>query len=370
MSDVGRAQHRRRDTPHPSPDDRRAMEAIFLDVGHGCCTIIVTPNRRAVVMVDCKFGAGPLAMEYLRENGLADPSAFFISHMHDDHVAGFADIFRKLVDRDARVERVYANYVGKTTHKRSPQGGQAVVDQLRELLDGDLGRLRGFHRPERAWGSDGVTFRILHPDRFDLHTHQDRHDMFNDLSGVLRVEFGQSSVLLPGDIKGWAVARLLRSRPKRLRSSLLLFPHHGAGWQHVNDSGDRLTCHGEDLSPPAAFVHAVAATWTVLSVGTDNDGNWEKWRHPSTDVLDALRTWHDASPGHVVCTEVTRHCEPSLCSNRPRVPCGGHVRFRLYDDGTLDLATPEYGEWRRVVRGWCSPQCLTTSHKAAAPHAR
>ncbi len=70
------------------------MKVAFLDVGHGCCTVIVTPHRRRVVLVDCNAGAGPRTISYLNENGLPLPDIMYISHMHDDHVAGFANIFR------------------------------------------------------------------------------------------------------------------------------------------------------------------------------------------------------------------------------------------------------------------------------------
>lgn len=358
MTCHGRAASTRRRTADRHTDVDAALEVTFLDVGHGCCTIIATPRSRSVIMVDCKSGAGPSALRYLRDRGLDDPSAFFVSHLHDDHVAGFADVFRKLAERGVHVKRVYANYVGKTTWKRSRRGGQAVVDQMRDLLDSDESRLHDFRSSERAWQTDGVTFRVLHPGKLDLHEHQDRDDMLNELSGVLRVDFGQSSVLLPGDIEGWAASKLVRTARDDLRSSIFLFPHHGAGWEHTGPSGSPLVAHNERIVPPSALVRAVAPTWTVISVGSDNDGNWLKWRHPSASILDHLRRWHATPPGEFICTEATPHCADGAPGGAQHVQCGGHIRFRLYRDGSIDLNLPDRVSWRDTIARFRSPQCV------------
>ena len=140
-------------------------------------------------------------------------------------------MFRCLIDAKSDVERVYTNYVGHTSHKGMPEGGQAVVQQLRELLDGQGDRLRDFRSDEAPYELDEVTLTILHPGTFDLHEHQDRVDMLNNLSGVLRVDYGKSSVSFRVISKVGAATSLL-SHPglSALNASLLLFPHHGGGW--------------------------------------------------------------------------------------------------------------------------------------------
>ena len=290
------------------------MEVIFLDVGHGCCTVIVTPRNRRVVLVDCNAGAGPRTLRYLVDNHLPSPDVICISHLHDDHVAGFASVFRCLIDAKSDVERVYTNYVGHTSHKGMPEGGQAVVQQLRELLDGQGDRLRDFRSDEAPYELDEVTLTILHPGTFDLHEHQDRVNMLNNLSGVLRVDYGKSSVLLPGDIEGWAATSLL-SHPgsSALNASLLLFPHHGGGWAHLTSSGATKTQYGQTIVSPVDFITAIAPTWTVLSVASDNGGNWPTYGHPGQDILNHLRQWHRNAGGGFVCTEVTPRCDGAIC---------------------------------------------------------
>ena len=342
----------------------RFMEVVFLDVGHGQCTVVVSPRRRRVVLIDCKRGAGPQVIDFLRKRRLPYPSAFFVSHLHDDHVAGFADIFRHLIDQGVDVQHVCTNYAGHTSAKRSRHGGQAAVDQLRDLLDDRQDRLVEFVTATDPYLLDGVKFSILHPDRFDLNQHHDRDDLLNDLSGVVKVGYGQSSVLLPGDIEGWGASKLVGGRgPAMLKCSVMLFPHHGAGWQCTSEGEEPLVLHEQKIICVHDLIRAVAPKWTVLSVGTDNGGNWQSWKHPSRAVLTALSKWHARAKGDVVCTEATPHCcEISLPVAEP-VPCGGNICFHLYRDGRAVLQSPEARVWHARIRSFAHPLCLSTSTK-------
>jgi len=337
------------------------LEVVFLDVGHGFCTILITPGERRVVMVDCKAGAGPSAIGYLRDHDLDYPTAVYVSHLHDDHIAGFADVFRHLIEHDVPVERVYLNFVGKTTRKRGEHGGQAVLDQLEDLLDGDDTRRHQFVSKEADFKLDGVSFSHLHPTDFDLR-HQDRANMLNDLSGVLRVEFGRASVLLPGDIQAWGASCLVsRSKDNDPKSRILLFPHHGAGWEWSGPSGNRVRSHKQDLVSPDEFVGSVSPAWTVISVGWDNDGNWPEWGHPSEEVLQILRQWHASGCGGLICTEATRRCDPDPGVGTCRGRCGGNIRLHLYNDGRVEMPGPEHATWQNQVRRWRHPQCTPIS---------
>ena len=347
-------------------DSQPCMEVVFLDVGHGCCTLIVTPRKRRVVLVDCNAGAGPGTIRYLDERNLPLPEVICISHLHDDHVAGFAAIFRHLIEREICVERVYTNYVGPTTHKRSKHGGQAVVQQLRDLLDDEQDRKRDFRSAEAPYDLDGVTLTVLHPDKFDLEEHQDRNDMLNDLSGVLRVDYGKSSLLLPGDIGGWAASCLLsRYESPRLGATLMLFPHHGAGWEYMTGTGAPATQHGQQIVSPADFVRAIGPTWSVVSVGSENDGSWSTYGHPGQAVLELLREWHRENGGGFVCTEVTPRCDGDIRQRARadsaavplRVPCGGSIQFNLGPDGSVSMDPTIQSKWQRVVDGLPHPQC-------------
>lgn len=330
------------------------MEVIFLDVGQGCCTIIVTPAERKVIMVDCKQGKGPFTLRYLRERGLDDPSVICVSHLHDDH-GGLADICDYLIRQGRFVERVFVNPVGRTS-KRRRYSCQAFEDRLEDLLDEDISRCCDFRVESDTFTLDSVSLTVLHPNTFDLHRHHSRQEMLNDLSGVMRVVYGRSAVLLPGDIAAWGVAKMLRryaANTAMVRSSLLLLPHHGAGWDEP--LCDRRQVAGYTKSVPA-FLEAVDPKWSVVSVGSDNDGHWNEWEHPSLSVLRSLneRGWETGA--RFACTEVTPHCHPEI-AGRAMIPCAGSIIFSLYPDGSIELKTPADRNLQSTISGWACPQC-------------
>jgi competence protein ComEC len=53
------------------------------------------------------------------------------------------------------------------------------------------------------------------------------HLLINDNSVVLRIEYGDSTFLLPGDIQDEAARALVKEQPRKLKTDVLLAPHHG-----------------------------------------------------------------------------------------------------------------------------------------------
>lgn len=117
-------------------------------------------------------------------------------------------------------------------------------------------------RAGQEWRWDGVRFRILHPGAGFPY-------LGNEASCVLRVETAQGSVLLTGDIGQYVERKLVHAEPARLRSDVVLVPHHGSGG-----------------SSDPAFVAAVGARLALVSTGADN-----RFRHPRAQVV---RRWCDA----------------------------------------------------------------------------
>lgn len=114
----------------------------------------------------------------------------------------------------------------------------------------------------RSWVWDGVRFTILHPGEGYPY-------LGNEASCVLHIETDFGNVLLPGDIGGYAERKLVREGASRLRSDVVLVPHHGS-----------------DGSSDPSFIAAVGARLALVSSGADN-----RFRHPRPQVV---RRWCDA----------------------------------------------------------------------------
>jgi competence protein ComEC len=76
----------------------------------------------------------------------------------------------------------------------------------------------------QSWEWDGVRFDMLNPEPGE--SARKRHD--NDQSCVLKITTDSGGVLIPGDIESGAEAELVARAGERVRTTLLIAPHHGS----------------------------------------------------------------------------------------------------------------------------------------------
>ncbi|SDG94328.1 DNA internalization-related competence protein ComEC/Rec2 [Propionivibrio dicarboxylicus] len=250
-----------------------------LDVGQGLAVVIRTARHALLYDTGPRYGAETNAgtrvvLPFLRAVGIDRLDALLVSHRDADH-AGGADAVRE----DMPVGRLLtsiAEWIGGS--------GEACVA-------GD------------DWWWDGVRFSLLHPVASEDRTRGSE----NHRSCVLRVEAEGRVVLLTGDIESADERALIARAGDRLRSDVLVVPHHG----------------GRGSSSPE-FVAAVAAKEAVFSVGYRNS-----YGHPRADIL-------------------ARHAGSRVW----RTDRDGELRFVL-------SATPEVRAWRQVqARYWRQEKSL------------
>lgn len=210
-----------------------------LDVGQGLAVVVRTAAHALA------FDAGPswnaesdsgsrIVVPYLRGEGVRRLDGLVISHADDDHAGGARSLVRL----------------------REPSW---ILSNLPQ--EGERDRPAPVVRPCIAgsgWNWDGVAFEVLHPEVAAL---RDRRRE-NDRSCVVRVAAGAGSVLLAADIERQAEAELVAREGGRLRSEVLLVPHHGSR-----------------TSSTAAFVAAVSPDVAIISAGWRN-----RFRHPSPAI--------------------------------------------------------------------------------------
>jgi competence protein ComEC len=139
------------------------------------------------------------------------------------------------------------------------------VDAVRRLVrvNAELGTPESIPcRDGQRWRWDGVDFEILHPADDDPGAKSD-----NDRSCVLRVSAQGLTALLAGDIERDAEARLLRDHAQRLRTDVLIAPHHGSRTSSTEE-----------------FVQAVAPRVVIFGAA------WRShFRHPRPEVVERYR---------------------------------------------------------------------------------
>ncbi len=175
------------------------IKMTLLDVGQGLSVIVQTKNHYLVYDAGPKYAdtlnAGDsIIIPYLRSIGVNHIDMLVISHGDSDHIGGAQSLIHALP---------------VITIKTS------VPDKFNELAKASY-CLRG-----QTWNWDHVQFEFISPP-------DNNFNQGNDSSCVLRIDNGQQSILLPGDIEKKAEHYLLTHSLDNLRSDILIAPHHGS----------------------------------------------------------------------------------------------------------------------------------------------
>jgi competence protein ComEC len=209
---------------------RGVLEVVFVSVGQGDASLLRLPGGGAVLIDGGgTFPGGPDPgardlVPLLRDIGVTRLAAVVVSHPHPDHVLGLPAVAAAFP-----VDRVVLG--------GGPPGPAAA---------GALGRLPAPLRLPLggALELEGVRLERVGGDAPGLEE--------NDASLVLRVTFGRTALLFPGDLEEAGEAAALASgRP--LRADLVKVPHHGSR-----------------TSSTAPFTRAVCPAFAVASVGAGN----------------------------------------------------------------------------------------------------
>lgn len=226
------------EAPQRSTD---ALQVHMLDVGAGSAALLITPERKAL-MIDlgtiANYDVGQLARRALVELGLRRLESLAVSHDDFDHFSGLPTLAGAIPIAAIRVPPLVAT-----------PAATALANALRQSQLTPITITAG-----QSFALGEVRIDALWP---PAELGAEWSD--NDRSLVLRVSHGARSVLFPGDIEGPAMAELLRLFERglvELRSDVLIAPHHGS--VRPAESG--------------AFLAAVAPVVVVASSGEPRPG--------------------------------------------------------------------------------------------------
>ncbi len=263
--------------PSPVLLPEGALRVAVLDVGQGTAVVLRTRDHTLVYDTGPRFSArfdtgAAVVVPYLRHHGVRTVDVLVLSHRHQDHVGGAESVLEGAV-----VEGIMTNV-------------SAWAEGATPCREG------------RKWEWNAVRFSVLHPP-------PDARDTGNEGSCVVRVDAGESSVLLTGDI-GEPSERTLIDR-HHLQADLLLVPHHGSA-----------------TSSSPAFLDAVNPRLALASYGYRN-----RFDLPDRQVMARYR-----SRGIPVLGTVTE----------------GAIEVDLFPDGTMSEAQRfrrervRYWQWRET----------------------
>ncbi|MEI6665380.1 MAG: DNA internalization-related competence protein ComEC/Rec2 [Chloroflexota bacterium] len=214
-----------------TPVDDLASVTV-LDVGQGLAVLVRDGGSSVLVDAGPPDGAVLAALARAGQRTLLD--ALVLTHNDTDHTGGTTEVLR----------RIGAQHV-----LAAPRVSAKLAPGLEAIDIGD-----------RITLSPRVSIEVLAP---AAHTTPATLDSDNNLGLVLMVEVGGRRILLPADIEA-PTEQWLTANGTRLHADVIVVPHHGS-----------------TTSSMPAFLHAVAPSIAVISVGARNS-----YGHPAPAVLE------------------------------------------------------------------------------------
>ncbi|HMO14637.1 MAG TPA: DNA internalization-related competence protein ComEC/Rec2 [Pirellulaceae bacterium] len=193
--------------------DSESLIATFISVGHGTSVLLQFPNGRTAIY-DCgSFTSSQRAQQstsgVLWDQGIKHIDLIMISHADLDHYNGLPELLKRFSVGKVIVPRVMAD---------SPQ-----VEQIRDLFA--IMRRMGIPIEVVSLGDtihidELVKIEVLSPPP------QGTGGSNNSDSMVISLSYGETSMLLPGDLEGPGLNCLLVSEASGF--DVVMAPHHGS----------------------------------------------------------------------------------------------------------------------------------------------
>ena len=229
-------------TVKPSTGSSQPFEMHFIDVGQAL-SVLVECDGQFMLYDGGNVDDGSLVVSYLQKQGVEQLQYVFCSHAHEDHVGGLAAVMAKFPAGHAyspvteSSTKCFNDFVKYTQQ----QGLQLEVPSVGTV-----------------WPLGSATVTLLGP--------VTQYSETNNTSLVLRIDYGDTSFLLTGDMEKTAETDLVNSGAN-LKADVLQVGHHGSS-----------------TSTGYLFLNAVLPEMGVISCGAGN-----KYGHPHEETLSILR---------------------------------------------------------------------------------
>lgn len=215
--------------------DSRWLYVDFIDVGHGDSILIQTPKGlRMLVDTGTQTAGSMRVLPFLRCRGVGSLDALLLTHPDEDHIGGAMALLPSV-----RIAAVFTNGAWDDT-----ASAHSVARLIKTARIPQTVLCAGM----RLSGDPGVAVEVLHP---PCGLVPGVPPDGNDNSVVLRLQAGDVSFLLTGDIEEKGIPWLVKNEAMR-QVDVLKVPHHGS----------RLGAAGE------ALFQAAHPQMAVISVGS------------------------------------------------------------------------------------------------------
>ncbi len=226
---------------------RSDLAVTAIDVGQGSASLCRLPGGDCLLIDgggfydNSIFDVGKnIVAPFLWQQKIATVQTLALSHPDGDHLNGLLFIARHF-----HVQTAWTNGA-------SAESGNLA--KFLEILNKAGARLPPFSRIDREQSVNRVKVELLYPPADYLKNGKTGpFETDNNCSLVIKLGFGKVSFLFPGDIEAPAERHLVKLAGEKLRSTVLMVPHHGS----------------KSSSSPE-FIDAVSPRAVVISAGWRN----------------------------------------------------------------------------------------------------
>ncbi|MCD6293369.1 MAG: DNA internalization-related competence protein ComEC/Rec2, partial [Deltaproteobacteria bacterium] len=237
----------------------RDLEVVFLDVGKGNAALVCFPGGKKM-MIDGggfssnHFDVGKMVLApFLWQRKIGTIDYLALSHPQADHMNGLRFIAE-------------AFYPKEFWYNGDPVKTPSYKDLMKTLEANNISIKLPAQLQEKI-RINGAEIEVLYPEPgAGANSHSpvlipSKGKDLNNRSMVLRISYAGTSILFPGDLEEIGEKKLLARAGNRVKSDILLSPHHGSR-----------------TSSSEAFLKMVAPKVCVISSGEDRFG---RFPHPS-----------------------------------------------------------------------------------------
>ena len=216
-------------TTEKLPDELPQMQITFFDVGKADCILISCGEQNMIIDAGYKSDKTKIK-NALKERGIKNVDTAVLTHNHKDHIGSMAFVIEK--------------YNVKTLYTSQIESDDSLYEDMKEAAS-----LRGCTVIKAA---DGMTFslgyarfKVLSPNAKLVRAGDE-----NEASTVLRMDYGDISVLFMADAMQTAEATLAAAHKDDIAVDVIKIGHHGT-----------------DQTCGLSFLQKTGAKYAVISTG-------------------------------------------------------------------------------------------------------
>lgn len=239
------------DDPSKTTLGDKQLQIHMLDIGQGDSLLIITPEKKSILIDAGLVKAAPKVIEALEKNNIESIDLVVASHPHADHIGGLPKVL------DAVPAKKFLD--------SGQEHPTATYEKLLTKVQEKIGKLTVARAGQKFELDSGIKLEVLGPSEPLLEKVSGSVENANSV--ILMLSYGNFRMLFTGDSEDETEERLLE-KGYNLKAQVLKVAHHGSQYASSEE-----------------FLKKVDPETAIISCGEDNN-----YGHPSPPTLDKFKS--------------------------------------------------------------------------------